>query len=74
VPVFQRDFDCCDALIGGEPTFEKGRPGSAGESVVSCASRAEPGSEIRLEENDMAKRKISTFERLSTGRVNRAES
>ena len=66
VPVFQHDFGCCDALIGGGPALKKVRPDPAGESVVSFASRAEPGSEIRLEEYDMAKRKMSTFERLNT--------
>jgi hypothetical protein len=73
VPVFQRDLGCCDALIGGAPALKKDRPDPAGESVVSFASRAEPGSEIRLEEYDMAKRKMSTFDRLSTGRMNRAQ-
>src|SRR5580693_983257 len=73
VPVFQRDFGCCDALIGGGPALKKVRPDPVGESVISFASRAEPGSEIRQEEYDMAKRKMSTFERLSTGRMNRAQ-
>jgi hypothetical protein len=45
VPVFQRDFGCCDALIGGESALKKVRPDPAGESVVFFASRAEPGSE-----------------------------
>ena len=45
VPVFQHDFGCCDALIGGESALKKARPDPAGESVVSFASRAEPGSE-----------------------------
>jgi transposase len=73
VPVFQRDFGCCDALIGGGPALKKVRPDPAGESVVSFASRAEPESEIRREEHDMAKRRKSTFERLSTGQMNRSQ-
>ena len=40
VPVFQRDFGCCDALIGGEPALEKVRPDPAGESEFF--SQAEP--------------------------------
>ncbi len=44
-PVFQRDFGCCDALIGGESALKKVRPDPVGESVASFASRAEPGSE-----------------------------
>jgi hypothetical protein len=71
--VFQRDFGCCGALIGGESALKKVRPDPAGESVVSFASRAEPGSEIRLEEYDMAKRRMSTFERLNSGQMNRAQ-
>jgi hypothetical protein len=51
-------------------TLKKARPDLAGESVVS--SQAEPpGSEFRLEEYAMAKRRMSTFERLESGRLNR---
>src|SRR5271166_6871842 len=73
VPVFQRDFGCCDALIGGEPALKKVRPDPAGESVVFFASRAEPGSEIRRQEYDMAKRRMYTFERLRVGQMNRSQ-
>src|SRR6266542_3162183 len=74
VPVFQHDFGCCDALIGGASALKKVRPDPAGESVVSFASRAEPGSKKSdLRSMTMAKRKMSTFERLSTGQMNRAQ-
>ena len=59
--------------------MKKVRPDPAGESVVSFASRAGPGSEKSdWKEYDMAKRKMSTFERLSgkrlsTGQMNRSQ-
>jgi hypothetical protein len=45
VPVFQHDFGCRDALIGGDPALKKAGSDPAGESVIYFASRAEPGSE-----------------------------
>jgi hypothetical protein len=33
VPVFQRDFGCCDVLIGGTPALKKARRDPVGESV-----------------------------------------
>jgi hypothetical protein len=34
VPVFQHDFGCRDALIGGEPALKKAGLDPAGESVI----------------------------------------
>jgi len=31
VPVYQHDFGCCDALIGGVLALEKAQPDPAGE-------------------------------------------
>jgi transposase len=73
VPVFQRDLGCCDALIGGEPGLAKGpaRP----RWRVWKFSPAEPslGQSQKQGEYDMAKRKKSTFERLTKARLNRKE-
>jgi hypothetical protein len=73
VPVYQHDFGCRDALIGGEPRLERGWPDPAGESVVLSQAEPSPGSEFRQQEYAMVKRKKSTFERLSRGRLNRAQ-
>jgi transposase len=52
--------------------LKKARPTPL-ESLYFYASRAEPQSKFRLEEYAMAKRKMSTFERLTTGEMNRKQ-
>ena len=73
MPVLQHDFGCRDALIGGGQCLEKGRPDPAGESVVSSQAEPSPCLNFRLEEYAMAKRKMSTFERLESGCLNRKQ-
>ena len=66
MPASQHDFGCCDALIGGPPeALKKARPDPVGESAFFLASRAEPESISTQGEYDMARRKVSTFERLN---------
>ena len=52
---------------------EKARLDPAGESVVLSQAEPSPGSEFRQQEYAIVKRKKSTFERLSRGRLNRAQ-
>jgi hypothetical protein len=47
--------------------LKKVRPDPAGESAAPFASRAGPGSEFRLEEYEMAKRRVPAFGRHVTG-------
>jgi transposase len=73
VPAFQHDFGCHDVLIGGAPcALKKARPDPAGECVDSW--QAEPSlGQFTHKDYDMAKRKKSTFERLTLDAMNRKQ-
>jgi hypothetical protein len=45
VPVFQHDFGCRDALIGGDPALKKIRLDPAGESAFLSQAEPSPGLE-----------------------------
>src|ERR1019366_1105024 len=59
-------------LVVGQ-RLEKGAAQPRWRVCSFFASRAEPGSEFRLEEYAMTKRRMSTFERLESGRLNRKQ-
>ena len=70
VPVGEHDFGCCESLYGGE--FLLKRPSSTPpERLCSSRQLSRAWQILSKREYVMAKRKMSTFERLRTGKMNR---